>query len=397
MSLNTRESALREWIFAQRSTILDQLTTLVNQNSYTANIEGVAKAFSMFNQLVDRHGFERETIAGKHMLVKAGSGGPRLLLISHMDTVHPPESGFTTLKREGDEILHGPGVGDMKGGLLAAFYAMAAFKATAGSLPCEVHLVISAEEETGSETMMKWFAEQSPNYAYALGFEPGHVDNLVSYSSSSGVVIKRKGTGRGMFTLRGKAAHSGGAYSAGLSAIEAFAHKTIAIHRLANTEKGMTTNVGLVSGGTAANTIAETCSGEVDWRFDTVKDGEKLRDLIHEVLATPSVRNAATGDHDHLTHWQGEVLYPPMVSTEQAQKLAGVYVDAAQSQGQQIKLLARGGSSDACFTSAHGVASICGLGIPCSGIHTEDERAHLTGLLDRAAIAAVTLERLAAV
>ncbi|MFP4321923.1 MAG: M20/M25/M40 family metallo-hydrolase, partial [Anaerolineales bacterium] len=280
-------SDLSAWIEAQQDGFTARLAELVNLNTFTENIHGVDHAMDVFCRWAQDFGFAVEVINGRHRLIRAShrpAEATPILLIAHMDTVHPPEAGFLEYEPQADGFVRGPGVGDIKGGLLMGLWTQKALSEM--GVPYDVSLVVSADEEKGSPTIQDWYLAGSNGAAYALGLEPGFPQGPLAMDTPMGVVRQRKGCGRIAFSLSGRAAHAGGDPQNGLSAIEAMAHRVLKIQALNDHNKGITTNVGVIQGGTAANTIPATASAEVDFRFLTQIDGEATRDTLTEIIHT---------------------------------------------------------------------------------------------------------------
>lgn len=383
---------LGAWVDARASEIENWLETLVNINTFTANTEGVDAGMDKMCELTDEMGFTVEAINSRHRLVKAGEGTrkPRILLISHMDTVFPPDGDFLEYKRIDDELVTGPGVGDIKGGLLIGLYAM---KAVAELLPdCDVQMIVSANEEIGSPTIRDWFMGENIDADYAIGLEPGFPQGPLTADVPLGVVYQRRGYSAMEATIYGKEAHSGVPHE-GISAIVGLAERILKINALNAPEKGISTNVGVVSGGTAGNTLAATAKALVSFRYETMADGEATKAAVEEIITAPTVYNK------HLDIWdRGEfevqIFTPPMERNERNQYLVDTVLAEAERLGHNVVPIARGGGSDANYISAGGTPSICGMGAPCVGLHSANEVIHLPMMIRRVELLAATLYRL---
>lgn len=386
-------SQLPAWIETQQPAFIQALTTLVNQNTYTANHEGVTQGMQLLTELATRLDCQVERIGGEHRLIKTGKGqGKRILLIAHIDTVHPPDNGFTAYEPQVDGFVRGPGIGDMKGGLLMGLwtlYAMSQLLPTA-----DVQLVVSADEEIGSPTLKNWYLQNQAGADAAIGLEPGFPQGPLSATVLMGVVKQRRGCGRVVFGLQGRAAHAGGDWQNGLSAVEAMAHRITAIHALTDPQRDINTNVGLVNGGTAANTIAEYCQAQVDYRFASQADADQTYESIKTIVHTPKLHNSLLDCHEEVTQFEQTVFLPPMEYTSQSEPLIELVMAEAQRLGQAIEPISRGGGSDANYISGAGVPAICGMGAPAEGIHTLQEQIHLPLLFQRLELLIAVVYRL---
>ncbi len=380
------------WIETQKPAIEAALKEFVELNTYTANEDGVDEGMDRLAQLAEDMDFTVETVNARHRLVKSGDGnGPRILLISHMDTVHPPDNGFNQYEPLDDGFVRGPGVGDIKGGMVLALWAMKAISEICDHY--DVRMVVSANEEIGSPTIRDWYGDRDEHGAdYAIGLEPGFPQGPLTAEVDLGVVYQRRGYAMFNFTVHGKASHSG-TPELGLSAIEAAAHKVIKLQALNAPERGISVNVGKLNGGTAGNTVPGEVTGLVSFRFETQADGEAMQQAVIEVFEAPAVHNAEQGISDTTTY-ELALFLPPMERTAESQKLVDIVLEEAKTLGQPVVAIARGGGSDANHVSGSGVPSICGMGAPSEGIHTNDEKIHLPMLFERVNLLTRTLYRI---
>ncbi|MDP2993906.1 MAG: M20/M25/M40 family metallo-hydrolase, partial [Anaerolineales bacterium] len=195
------------------------------------------------------------------------SGANGILLLAHMDTVFP----LGTLEKmpfyEKDGRVFGPGVSDMKGGIVVALTALAAALET-GSLAHPVTALFTSDEEIGSRTSRALIEKLAAESALVLVLEPGMVDGSVK--------TWRKGVGEFTVRVRGRAAHAGGDHEKGRNAIEEMAHQVLAIQKLTDYNKGTTLNVGVIRGGIASNVVPDEASLEVDLRVMQPGEAERI-------------------------------------------------------------------------------------------------------------------------
>ncbi len=373
-------SQLRLWIEHQQAEFLSLLQQLVEINTFTDNTEGVDCGMNVLCQAAEMMGLEIESVMGRHRLIKAGQGvGPRVLLISHMDTVHPPDGDFLHYEPQADGYVRGPGITDMKAGLLMGLWTLRAMQEL--SPVSDVQLIVSVDEEKGSPSLKEWYTSGTHGAAYGLGLEPSFPQGKFSPECVMGFVEQRKGCARVDFKVRGKASHAGGAWQDGINAIEAVSHRILAIQALTNLEQGVTTSVGLVHGGTAVNTIAEWCEAAVDYRFPTQQDGQATYEAIKAIVEKTYLHNAVLNRGETLEHFSMGAYLAPMEKTNN-QDLVGVVMEHVNRLGLNMKPVSRGGGSDANHVSGGGVPSICGMGAPGEAIHTTNERIHVPMLWD---------------
>jgi glutamate carboxypeptidase len=178
--------------------------------------------------------------------------------------------------------------------------------------------------------------------------------------------------------------------------VEALARKVIDVHALTDRPLGVTTNVGLVSGGRSVNTVAPTASGEIDFRFAADEDGERVAASIRAILERPEAVNPSSG-HDVTGHVEpgGGLLWPTLTPTPESRRLSALVSDAVAEVGLRGEGIARGGASDAAHAAAAGVPAICGLGPVTSGIHTDSEHTSVAAVGTAVRVAARVISRLA--
>ncbi len=390
-------SDLSAWIDGEKDAFTARLAELVNLNTFTDNVHGVDQGMDILSRWAQAFGFQVEVINGRHRLINAShrpDEATPVLLIAHMDTVHPPDKGFVQYEPLEDGFVRGPGVGDIKGGLLMGLWTMKALAEM--DAPFDVALVVSADEEKGSPTIQDWYLAGSNGASYALGLEPGFPQGALGMDTPMGVVHQRKGCGRIAFELGGQASHAGGDPQNGLSAIEAMAHRVLKIQALNDHNKGITTNVGVIQGGTAANTIPASAHAEIDFRFLTQLDGEATRDTLHDIIHNATVRNPYLDRRETVSEYRLNVFMPPMESSPANQVLVEAVLAEAEALQLDVVPIARGGGSDANYVSGGGIPAICGMGAPAADIHTQQERILLPLLWLRLAMLIRTTHRLTA-
>jgi len=373
---------LEQWINKQKPELETTLESFVNLNTFTANQAGIDAGMDKLSTLAQSMGFTIEVINEQHRLVKAvkGSGKPRILLISHMDTVFPPDGDFLTYQNLGGGFIQGPGVGDIKGGMLMGLWAMKAICELSESY--DVQMIVSANEEIGSPTIRDWYMQGDSDADFAIGLEPGFPQGELTPTIDLGVVYQRRGYGAIRFKVEAKASHSG-TPELGLSATEAMAQRIIRLHQLNEWDKGISVNVGIMDGGISPNTVAGEASATVSFRYERMIDGENTKAKIEDIIRATYTSNDALGIKDVVSEMVVEAFIPPMEQTEANMKMVAIVLDEAKRLGQPVVPIARGGGSDANYVSMSGVPSICGMGAPAQGIHTTLEKIYLPMLFER--------------
>lgn len=368
------------------------LAELVSVNSFTENVEGGNAVGDMLEELFAMEGLERsrmKSTSGKfadHIVLRStwdSRGEPPIALVGHLDTVFPPGT-FEGFRRDGD-LARGPGVLDMKGGLVVVAWALKALLAAdvSTSLP-GLRIVIVADEEVGSPEGQSIIREVIQGVQGALVFEAGRQGDRV--------ITRRKGTGAMTITAHGKAAHAGNAHKEGVNALWALSKLVDRIQGLTDYTRGITVNVGKITGGTSKNTVPERADALVDLRFETRADAEALIEALRKVGEECSA--AVPGSTIEL---QGGVVRLPLERTDASVKLMMSYGDCARAAGLgfgEAPLI--GGGSDASTSGAMGIASIDGLGPRGIGFHTADEQIEVVTLVQKAQALALFLTSLRA-
>jgi glutamate carboxypeptidase len=288
----------------------------------------------------------------------AGQGGT--LLVGHHDTVFPPGT-FVGFRRD-ETKAYGPGVLDMKGGLAIIRTALAALSDLGLLARLPLAFVSVSDEEIGSVDGRRVIEELARGAAGGLVFEAGRMNDAI--------VTQRKGTGKLKVTARGKAAHAGNDLASGINAIWVLARFIDGVQRLS--EGGTTVNVGLVRGGTSANTVPAEAVCEIDVRIVRGADAERLL-----VAADQLARQLADETGARLTI-EGGIRRQPLERLPGTPAILERYAAAARAEGlggDEAALM--GGGSDANTLAAIGVPAIDGLGPRGRGFHTHDEFAEL--------------------
>lgn len=354
------------------------LAELVEVNSFTENAEGGRKVGAMLEELYAIEGLESRRVPSTkfadHLVVSSAwttMGQSPIALVGHLDTVFPPGT-FEGFKRDGD-LARGPGVLDMKGGLVVVAWALKAL-AEVGALEelPGVRLVVVADEEVGSPEGQKVIQTAIDGARGALVFEAGRKNDLV--------ITRRKGTGAVTLVAHGKAAHAGNAHKEGANALWALAKVVDRAQGLTDYPRGVTVNVGKITGGTSKNTVPDRAEALVDLRFETRADGEALVAALAK--AAEECAAAVPGTRIEI---EGGIARLPLERTDASVKLMESYLDAAKLSGLgagEAPLI--GGGSDASTSHAMGIASIDGLGPRGIGFHTKDEQIEIATLVLKA-------------
>ena len=303
--------------------------------------------------------------------------GPRLLLIGHMDTVFDPGTAAQRPYRSEGGRAFGPGVTDMKAGLLAGLHAIGALQA-AGERP-SVTFVANPDEEIGSPFSTPVIRSLAPNHDAVLVLECAR--------ANGDIVSARKGIADYHVSITGRAAHAGVEPEKGRSAILEAAHQVLALHALNGRWPTVTVNAGVIHGGTRPNVVPERCELQVDLRASTVDAFDAAAAEIERLAASPTVSDVRI----ELSRTAG---HPPMEKTDASGRLVTLAVEIAGELGFPLKDASTGGASDANTTAALGIPTLDGLGPVGGDDHSVDEWLDLDSVVPRTALLAALMGRI---
>jgi glutamate carboxypeptidase len=308
-----------------------------------------------------------------------GAGGARILMIGHTDTVFEPGTvAERPFRIEGDRA-HGPGVSDMKGGLLTGFFAVEVLREIGFDGFGRITYICNPDEEIGSIWSRDVILEEAKRADAALVLEGAR--------ENGDIVSARKGVSDYRVEIRGRAAHAGVEPERGRSAILEAAHKTIALHALNGRWPDVTVNVGTIHGGTRPNVVPDACVLEVDVRSPqegTFRQAEAEVERIAREHTVPDVEIEVAGGAWHR----------PMEKKEGAARLARIAKEVAAELGFELEDASTGGASDANTTSAAGVPTLDGLGPIGGDDHGPREWIDLPSAMPRVALLAGLIARI---
>ncbi len=365
---------LSSWLKARKNEMASLLEELVCIQSGSYNKSGVDRVGRVIRREMESIGFscslDRQKRYGDHLIARSpGSDAclKQILITGHMDTVFPEDTSFTFFKQD-ERHTFGPGVADMKGGLVVGIFALKALDALEilGRIP--ICFVFNSDEEVGSPSSKGLIRAEAGKAKVGLVLEAGGLNNEI--------VTGRKGNMSGSLSIEGSAGHAAFAGPDKASAVLELAHKTIEIEKMNRPEKGICANVGMVEGGIGPNTVAQHASARIDFRFVNSDDGQKLKDRINRICRTVIV--PGTASRFELTSGR-----PPMPETREHRELFDRINAVAQEINSRVVPELRQGVSDANFIADCGIPVIDGLG-PCGAKdHSEDEYILTQSLMDR--------------
>ncbi|MBY0544135.1 MAG: hydrolase [Gammaproteobacteria bacterium] len=392
---------LSHWLKQQQTPMTEQLLAWSQINSGTFHLAGLnrmadalVEAFSPLNAKFDRIAlspYESIDDAGHTISKPLGSAlsfvkwpdAPiQVLLCGHMDTVFGESSAFQTYQFIDDNTLNGPGVTDMKGGLLIMLYALQAVEQFADPGAIGWRVLINSDEEIGSPGSAPLFKTFAPSYHYGLVFEPALTPDGVFAG-------RRKGSGNFSLIVRGVSAHVGRAFDEGRNAIVALAHLMQALDALNGQREAVTINIGYCHGGGVLNSVPDLAIGKLNVRTFYLEDAAWFYQQLEQLIETISKQ------FNVQVEWQGGFGRPPKLMDEKHmafyQRLAKVSNDMGLSASWQ----ATGGCCDGNNLASLGLPTIDTLGARGGAIHTDKEFILLDSLAERAELTARLLIEIA--
>ena len=342
----------------------EELKSLVNVDCGTQTLEGVATVAGIMQTLWQNEGWHTAQVdlgdkvgPGLFVCNKPGAEQFDVLLVGHLDTVFPPGTVAKRPLSEDETRFYGPGVSDMKSGLLNILWAMSQLEA-ADKARLSIAVAMNPDEETGSVWSHEWIGELAKRSRCVLVCEAARADGSL--------VKARKGMAGYHLTFSGVAAHAGNDPEKGRSAITALAQSIIAINALTDRDRGTTLNVGVVSGGSAANVVADCAVAELDVRFWENDEYDRINRAL-EVMCKQGFADGVTTTLIPVTH------KPAMAASEATRHLMQQVEAAGKAEGIAITWQAVGGGSDANHTAALGIPTLDGLGPIGAGFHSPAE------------------------
>ena len=362
---------------------MELLRALVTTESPTGDETANLVVAGILEEAIGRAGGTVERVPapglGVHLVGRfrgaRNNGRPPLLVVGHMDTVHP----IGTLKRlpfaAREGRLYGPGIYDMKSGVTTALVALQVLADTNGGPGSDVSLLITCDEEWGSPASRELIEAEARKSRAALVVEPS--------VPGGGVKSRRKGVSAYVVHVAGKAAHAGIEPEAGASAVHEIARQICRICDLADTSAGTTVSVGVVSGGTAENVVADAAKCTIDVRFWTADEAERV---------DAALRRASAFDQRCTLKLEGGINRGPLEKTPESAGLLRRAREFAAELGFELGDGKTGGGSDGNIASAVGCPTLDGLGPDGGGAHTLEEHIVERDIPRRIALMAALLE-----
>ncbi|WP_082650830.1 hydrolase [Legionella steigerwaltii] len=383
-----------------QETMVKQLHQFCEINSGTTNLEGLAQMAYLlqtaYNPIADTIQIKKLQklsaidMSGNTVLQTCGDAlfirkrphlKRRVLLSGHMDTVYAADNPFQKLTYINDNCINGPGVTDMKGGLIVMLHALSAFEQDECAAELGWDVLINSDEEIGSPASSLLFDELAANYQAALVYEPAMTPN--------GTLAKnRKGSGKLTLIATGKAAHAGRAFSEGRNAICYLAEVICAVDALNGKREGVTINVGKIAGGEALNVVPDKAVAQLDIRISLPEDEYWVRTELDKIIGQLKRQG-------YSLNIQGVFGRPVKRVCSGTKRLFHRIQHLGKELGLAIDWQDSGGCCDGNNLAQHGLPVLDTLGVRGGNIHSAEEYILLDSLSERAALSTLLLLDLA--
>ncbi len=396
--------AIRAYLDAQASALLGLTADLVRIESHATQPDGVDAVGDRVSAELEAVGYATTRVRGErvppdrrwleevmlpghdptrlahHRIArKAGSGSGRVLLLGDLDTAFPP--GITArfaFHRAGDRAL-GPGIADMKGGLATAVYALRALEATGLNTLGEIVVVLSADEQAGSLTARSVIQAEARGADWAFCMECAR--------DGGNLMGARAQIGAGRLDVRGRDAHAGSAYQKGVSAIQAMAHKVLAIHTLTDPAREIYLCVGQVQGGWRRTAVPGHCTATLDVRTPSAEVWAEIEVRLHEIAARVELAGSSAtlrlASHRPALPW-----------TPDTDRLIAIAREAGTELGSSFGVARSYAAGSSAFVGPLGIPCLDGMGPTGGDLMTDQEHIVVPTLTERAALLATILHKL---
>lgn len=393
MSKAGLSQAVVSWLAAHETEMVALLGDLVNVDSGTYNKAGVDAAGEVLQRFWRAQGLSVSVIPhetfGDALIAdlpcpEAKDQRP-VLMMGHRDTVFPDGEAARRPFTVRDGRGYGPGVADMKSGLVIEAFVMAAF-AACGAPGAPLRMLTTSDEEIASPACAPDITAQAKLCRAVFNAEPSR-RNANAPAGNQNTQIVTRGRKGGVFMrveAIGKAAHSGAHYERGRSAILDLAQKVAPLHALTDLQRGITVNVGLIGGGQTVNTIGPGAWMEIDLRYIEPPQREEAVSAIRKIVETPAVEGVSAE-----LIIKGEFL--PLVQTPESIRLLEAYTRAAAGYGITVTADFTGGCADSGLTAAAGCPTLCSVGPVGGGGHTPEEFIEMASLVPAAQTLALAI------
>ncbi|MGB1539637.1 MAG: hydrolase, partial [Rickettsiales bacterium] len=389
-----------DWIASQQDAMLEMALAWSKINSGSFHLEGLARMLEAIEAAflplgceaerlelapmasVDEKGHAISVPLGKALRFRKHPDAPiKVLFTGHMDTVFPKDHAFQEPVRMDDNTINGPGVTDMKGGIVVMLHALHALEQSpwAGEIGWEV--LINSDEEIGSIGSALLLEEGAKRNDFGLTYEPGLPDGTLAGA--------RKGSGNFTAVVRGRAAHAGRNPEEGRNAIAALSEFILAINALNGARDGLTVNPGSIEGGGPTNVVPDLAICRFNSRMHKPEDMQWMETQLQKIVSDINAKDGIT------LELHGGFTRPPKVLTPANQQLFDLVKACGTQLGLSLQEKPTGGCCDGNNLAAHGLPNVDTLGVRGGAIHSSDEFMIIDSLSERAQLSALLLLRLA--
>ncbi len=389
-----------DWLDTQQDLMLQRTLELSLINSGTLNAEGVNHVRQTLSdyceslggtievipvpdyEYVATNGVVETTPLGDALRIKKRPDAPlQIFFCGHMDTVFPIDHPFQNVTWLDDNTLNGPGVADLKGGLLVMLKAIEALERSPWADKIGWEILFNPDEEIGSPGSAPLIADAATRVNLGMIYEPCMPDGTLAGA--------RKGSGNFSIVVRGKAAHAGREHHLGRNAIRAMSDFISALDDLNGQREGVTINPGFIEGGGAVNIVPELCISRFNIRLEQPEDEQWCLDHINQLIQNLNGRDGIQAQ------LHGGFGRKPKVLSPANQRLFELARDCGSELGMPIRWQATGGCCDGNNLAAAGIPNIDTLGVQGGKIHSSEEYMLVSSLVERAKLSALLLMKLA--
>lgn len=357
---------------------------LINKykDSFKDKIKIEIKELEAHKVISDKGEFEERELGNLILISKKSSSAKhKVLLMGHLDTVFPEESSFQKCIQVDDDTINGPGVADLKGGLLVMHKALEILEASEFADQISWTVCFNPEEEIGSPQSQKYFKELAQNHDLGMIFEPSLSDGSIAW--------QRKGTGNFQLVGKGKASHVGREFSKGQSAIFALAEFMVEANKLNSEKENIIINFGKITGGGALNTVPDSAVLGINIRTHEASDEKIALDHLNKIIDKLNKK-----ENLELT-LHGKLNRKPKIPNERMEKLYIAFKACADELGLSLEKRNTGGCCDGNNLYEYGLINIDTLGVLGGKIHSAEEFVCLSSLEERSKLNALFLLKLA--
>ncbi len=380
----------------QQAQMLDQVQKWALINSGSRNLDGLQRmeetlvaAFAELGAVInfiDLEDTEMVTPLGEIKKMPNGriikiskhpQANRRILLTGHYDTVFAKDSRFQTCRFMNKNTLNGPGVADMKGGILVMLYALKSFETTPFSGTIGWDVILSPDEETGSLASAQYLVDHAKNAHIGLTYEPALADGTLAG--------ERKGSGNYTVIVRGRAAHAGREFDYGRNAVVHLAGIISKLSALSGGRAGLTVNPAVITGGTAPNIVPDHAQCQFNVRVNTPEDAEWFEKQVDEIIVQADQADGLT------VVLHGGLNRPPKVISPANQALMDMVRDCGLGLGFDVQYVATGGCCEGNNLAAAGLPNVDTLGVRGGAIHSDKEFMIVESLSERAKLSTLIM------